>query len=528
MKKIILIFIAFLLTFAVAFFQKSNASENISIGDVKSPGILPDSPFYFLKEFVRSARLLFAFNPAKKSELELKFANEDVLAIQKLIEKGRYDLAQKLSLKYQERFQKAISNLEQAKEKGKNVDYLIDRLKENQLKHQEVLAKVLEKMPPQGQEGILNAIEKSNFGLENAIEKIQGENQKKEFQERVRKEIQNYNEDIRLKIKERLKLLETPIVEKENATATTTTTTIATSAAATTTATASSATSSTTKNESSKNIGNTNAKNDEKCEKYSRGFSRDQCYLDLAKDKKDISYCNNIDNQNSKGICYSNIAVSKNNLDICNSLTTDKAKYTCYKEYAQSKKDISICDKIQENSIKEDCYLEVASEGEYISLCDKLSDDFSKVMCQMEVVENIAKKEKDIYLSLCQRIDLEASRANCYRVAAILKKDPSICDNITGEAEKENKAWCYSDSISTREHLPYCEKMPNDFYRYTCYAKVAVNSKDVTLCEKISDLKYSGVKDNCYLKIAQETKNSSLCQKITDPETKDECLQTIH
>ncbi len=54
---------------------------------------------------------------------------------------------------------------------------MIERLKENHLRQQQVLASVLEKVPEEAKEGILNAMENSSFGLENAIGTISSRTQ---------------------------------------------------------------------------------------------------------------------------------------------------------------------------------------------------------------------------------------------------------------------------------------------------------------------------------------------------------------
>jgi len=186
----------------------SSQKEITSIGEVSDPGILPDSPLYFLKTWKRNIQLFFAFTPEKKAELELKFANEDVLVIQKLTEKGKYNIAEKLSEKYQKRIQKATEKLEQAKKRGKDVEALTEKLKENHLRQQDVLTRVLDKAPEQAKDGLLNAIENSGKGLENAIEKIQGKEKLEQFRERLNLQIENAGEDTQLQIRERLELKE--------------------------------------------------------------------------------------------------------------------------------------------------------------------------------------------------------------------------------------------------------------------------------------------------------------------------------
>jgi len=164
------------------------------IDGVSDPGILPDSPFYFLKGWGRAIRLFFAFDSAKKAELELRFSSEDTLAIQALCDKGKCDLAEKHAEKFQDRLQKAIQKAEQVQEQGRDIESLIEKLKQNNLRQQEVLAGVLEKAPEQAQEGLLNAIENSNRGLENAVERIQGQQEKQEF--RRQRKLLNIEEKI--------------------------------------------------------------------------------------------------------------------------------------------------------------------------------------------------------------------------------------------------------------------------------------------------------------------------------------------
>jgi len=185
--------------------QEGAEEEVVSIGDVSDPGILPDSPFYFVKGWGRAIRLAFAFNTQKKAELALRFANEDALAIKKLCDKGEYKLAEKHCEKFQEQFQRAIQWTEEAREEGKDIEALIEKLKGNHLRQQQVLISVLEKVPEQAQLGVLNAAANSSFGLENAMERIQGKQKMEQFQEELKLQIMNMDEETRLKIQERLK-----------------------------------------------------------------------------------------------------------------------------------------------------------------------------------------------------------------------------------------------------------------------------------------------------------------------------------
>ena len=59
-------------------------------------------------------------------------------------------------------------------------------LERNHLRQQEHLNTIYEKVPVQAKDGVLNAISRSNNGLENAIQKVQGEHHKEEFKENLK------------------------------------------------------------------------------------------------------------------------------------------------------------------------------------------------------------------------------------------------------------------------------------------------------------------------------------------------------
>ena len=56
---------------------------NADLG-IADPGLLPTSPFYFLKEWRRGVQRIFTFNAVNKAELELKFANEKAAEAQEV------------------------------------------------------------------------------------------------------------------------------------------------------------------------------------------------------------------------------------------------------------------------------------------------------------------------------------------------------------------------------------------------------------------------------------------------------------
>ncbi len=57
--------------------------EDLEVGKAR---ILPDSPFYGLKNFARGLRRFFTFNPVNRADLDLRFTNEKIIEAMQLIE----------------------------------------------------------------------------------------------------------------------------------------------------------------------------------------------------------------------------------------------------------------------------------------------------------------------------------------------------------------------------------------------------------------------------------------------------------
>lgn len=119
-------------------------AQEISVADlgIESPGMLPSSPFYFLKEWRRTIRKIFTFNPIKKAELELKEANERAAEIKKLeeISPSNIKAIDKAAENYQRNVERLKNRLEALKETSQNpnIDNLLNKLVDRSLQHQEL------------------------------------------------------------------------------------------------------------------------------------------------------------------------------------------------------------------------------------------------------------------------------------------------------------------------------------------------------------------------------------------------------
>jgi hypothetical protein len=175
------------------------------------PGLLPDSPLYFLKDWKEKIQIFFTFGEENKAKQFLHLSEVRLAEYQKMIEKGKTEIARKTLEKYEKQLDRALEKAEEAKEKGKNVEKLKEEIGEKILKHQEALEGVLEKVPEQAKEGIEKAIKASQKGFEKAIEAVP---------EAKKAELKKESEEIQTRLEEKTEAvciqLITPAVSPEN------------------------------------------------------------------------------------------------------------------------------------------------------------------------------------------------------------------------------------------------------------------------------------------------------------------------
>lgn len=103
------------------------------------PGILPDSPLYFLKVVRDNLLGFFISEPLKKAEYSLLMADKRLTSANALIDKKNYPLAITTLSKAENYFDKAIQNAAKAKGEGKDASGILNRLLLASQKHQEVI-----------------------------------------------------------------------------------------------------------------------------------------------------------------------------------------------------------------------------------------------------------------------------------------------------------------------------------------------------------------------------------------------------
>lgn len=197
-----------------------NLDESVQPEDlgISEPRILPDSPIYFLKNWARGIREVLTFNPIKKAELRLKFANEKLMEAKKIVEmKKNPEIIKKATENYQKEIDKVKGQAEKIREKAKEnpqVESFLDKFIHQQTLHQKLLQGLETQVPPQAFEKIKEVRERHLERFQDVMLKL--EDRKEKITEKLDKilEEQKGSEFKNFKNLEILKNLEEKVPEE--------------------------------------------------------------------------------------------------------------------------------------------------------------------------------------------------------------------------------------------------------------------------------------------------------------------------
>lgn len=131
----------------------TTTNEEITAQDlgISAPTILPGSPFYFLKEWVRTVQSTLTFDALAKAKLKEKFANEKLIELQKLVEQNKSNqMIDKGISNYQqavEQVQKVAENIKENAEQNTEVGKFLDKFVQQQALQQKILEKLQTQVP---------------------------------------------------------------------------------------------------------------------------------------------------------------------------------------------------------------------------------------------------------------------------------------------------------------------------------------------------------------------------------------------
>ena len=156
--------------------QETNETTT-TVSASENPILLPSSKLYFLKDWRRKFQSVFAFSAQKKAELELRFSNEKLAEIKKMVEKAKSpENIEKATQKYQETMDKIANKIDGIKENVSSSPALkkfLNQVEKQQTLHQSILQKLESKVPTSTFEKIKSAREQHLEKFEQIKEKIQ-------------------------------------------------------------------------------------------------------------------------------------------------------------------------------------------------------------------------------------------------------------------------------------------------------------------------------------------------------------------
>ncbi|MEK7482635.1 MAG: DUF5667 domain-containing protein [Patescibacteria group bacterium] len=179
-KKILAVAVLYLAATGIVFAQEAVAptgAENSAAAEqmvaldetvtaaqlgVSEPTLLPNSPFYFLKNWSRAIQSAVTFNPVKKAELRLKFTNEKLVEAKKIAETSptNTQAIKKALDNYQAETVKLNSAANAIKETVQNnpkISALIEKLVEKGVKQQKILNKIEKNITPEAYSALTEA-----------------------------------------------------------------------------------------------------------------------------------------------------------------------------------------------------------------------------------------------------------------------------------------------------------------------------------------------------------------------------------
>lgn len=198
MKKLLLV-LPVLLAFGLFLAGTALAQEGTPSAETEiyTPKLLPDSPFYFLKGWKEKIELFLAQTPEAQAEKQAEFATRRVAEAKQMVKKNKLEFVEKLMEKHRKHLEKAEGKIEEAKEKGRDVERALVIVTEATSQHLSVLTEVYEKVPEQAKGAIEHAMEVSSRGQERALEAISAEKR-----EELRQHLEEKIERKKTKIKE--------------------------------------------------------------------------------------------------------------------------------------------------------------------------------------------------------------------------------------------------------------------------------------------------------------------------------------
>jgi len=556
-KSKIFLYLIILSLISIHLLAQVNLDEEVLPEDleVSEPKILPDSPFYFFKDWIRGVRLFFLQNALGKAKLRERFSNERLIELKKTIEnnKGEKEIEKALFL-YQNEIEKLKNEASQIKKKAKedpNVESFLDKFIWQQILHQKLLSKLESQVPPKAYEKIRKARERHLENFKEVTLKLEDRNEKiaqkldkalstqkgsefKEFKEieilkslkektpdplkeeiqKIEKKrletLQKYLKELSLKDRKRFgeyvenisgeEKLHLEIIEDLKLTL---------------------------PPEISDSLLPTRGKIFEKISQKSRAINCPQFIIpgtDFCKEGRIV-----IDKDPKTGCylatrCISQIEkttpellpgptyeekpkeekppqVEKSKIKELPPPRRESKEKKPSKPPQAPKSEASECEGKVDKFLKDFCYFQLAQAKKEVGICERIQNELPKNYCYASIAKAIGD------LALCEKITSQLIKESCYFEVAEAKQEVSICEKIKNTSKKDS---CYRTLAKVKRDPTLCKGDIN-FVR-PCIIEIAKTTKDLNICEAVDQ----GGKNECYFEVAISKKDLTLCERINE------------
>ncbi len=234
--------------------------------------------------------------------------------------------------------------------------------------------------------------------------------------------------------------------------------------------------------------------------------NRDDCILPLS----NISFenCLMLEGYEYKRGCLFYHAYNLKDQTICDLMSTED-KYECLEELlppctlvnGSLEKQLCLAELYGNDSscIEDDCFFRYAIENNNVESCEKI-EELPRISACLTIV---------LDKNNCSGLE-ESNKDYCYWLVAEEKKSSSYCYKMDSKSNIAVECFTY---FAIRESKPnYCEGL-FVLYRWDCYTDYAIETLDVSGCDKIDDLAPAS-KVKCYNELAVLLNDPRLCNKV--------------
>lgn len=202
-----------------------------------------------------------------------------------------------------------------------------------------------------------------------------------------------------------------------------------------------------------------------------------------------------------------------------------------------SEKDPCITSESKEDDVyvKEECYYNLALEKNELSLCKKTGERSEECERKVKIDKAVESKNPNNCFKIAE-IDYDI--ADCISEIAVLKKDKNICDELPdffGNVLED----CYAKLAISTNDLTLCEKTIGTAMDNACYATIVGKNKDpVQLCKTLSGLVFTYCVKNidcektddvvaCSAFVVEEQTSPEICEYQLNDAKKTDCYTEL-